>query len=157
MREADHGYPRTRAEQVTPELVAAFERLLPQLSPAAAPLGPAELEEIVRGPATTLFLARDTGDSRIVGAVVLVMFRIPSGLRARIESLVVDQSARRQSVGEALCRAAISEARARQADTVDLTSSPRRLAANELYRKLGFELRDTNTYRCTFRATGARG
>jgi ribosomal protein S18 acetylase RimI-like enzyme len=139
------------ARTVTFELVAAFERLLPQLSPTAAKLGFGELLEIVRSPATTLFLARDDGAAAaIVGAVVLVAFRIPSGMRARIESLVVDQAARKRGVGEALCRAALARARERGADTVDLTSSPSREAANQLYRRIGFALRDTNTYRYAF-------
>jgi ribosomal protein S18 acetylase RimI-like enzyme len=138
---------------VTAELVAAFERLLPQLSPGAPPLDAVALAEIVDSPATELFVARDgdggvgVGAGTVVGAVTLVVFRIPSGLRARIESLVVDRDARRRGVGEALCRAALARASERGVDTVDLTSSPARDAANGLYRRLGFTLRGTNVYR----------
>jgi ribosomal protein S18 acetylase RimI-like enzyme len=76
-----------------------------------------------------------------------VVFRIPTGLRAWIEDVVVDGSARGRGVGEALNRAAIDRARAAGATTVDLTSRPSREAANRLYRRLGFEQRTTNVYR----------
>lgn len=135
-------------KQVTPALVAAFARFLPQLSPGATPLGEAELEEIVHGPGTRLMVAAD-GDDHL-GAVTLVVFRIPSGKRARIESLVVDAGARGRGVGTALCQAAMAMARAVGAEAVDLTSSPERAAANRLYAALGFELRRTNVYRHRF-------
>jgi ribosomal protein S18 acetylase RimI-like enzyme len=141
---------------VTAELVAAFERLLPQLSPGLPPLEARDLAEIVDSPATALFVAHDRGDDvgsdagAVVGAVTLVLFRIPSGLRARIESLVVDRAARGRGVGEALCRAALARARERGAATVDLTSAPSRHTANGLYQRLGFTLRATNVYRYSF-------
>ena len=140
---------------MSPALVAAFARLLPQLSPAAPALGAAELTEIVSAPATTLLLARNAGDAAILGAVTLVVFRIPSGPRARIESLVVDQAARGRGVGEALCRAALERARALGADSLDLTSSEGRAAANRLYVKLGFARRATNVYRYDLRGGDA--
>jgi ribosomal protein S18 acetylase RimI-like enzyme len=132
---------------VTPDLVTAFGRLLPQLAPAAPSLDARDLEEIVSAPGTTLFIARDQTDGSIAGTATLVGFRIPSGRRARIESLIVDQGARRQGVGQALCQAALERARELGADTVDLTSSHARQAANELYARLGFERRASNVYR----------
>ena len=79
--------------------------------------------------------------------MTLVTFRIPTGLRAFIEDVVVDVSARREGIGEALTREAIAIARAKGARTIDLTSRPSREAANRLYQRLGFERRDTNVYR----------
>jgi ribosomal protein S18 acetylase RimI-like enzyme len=87
------------------------------------------------------------GEPAILGSMTLVVFRIPTGLRAWIEDVVVDGSARGRGVGEALNRAAIDRARAAGATTVDLTSRPSREAANRLYRRLGFEQRTTNVYR----------
>jgi ribosomal protein S18 acetylase RimI-like enzyme len=132
---------------VTPDLVAAFERLLPQLSPAAPRLDARDLAEIVSSPGATVFIARDPADGSIVGTATLIGFRIPSGRRARIESLIVDQGARRRGVGQALCQAALVRAREMGADTVDLTSSHARQAANELYSRIGFERRASNVYR----------
>jgi ribosomal protein S18 acetylase RimI-like enzyme len=133
------------AVAVTDELVAAFARLVPQLSRSSPVPGEAELAEIVASPATVLLVARQAG--AIVGSLTLVLFRIPTGVRAWIEDVVVDESARGQGVGEALSRRAIDLAASAGARTVDLTSRPSREAANRLYRRIGFEQRDTNVYR----------
>jgi ribosomal protein S18 acetylase RimI-like enzyme len=87
--------------------------------------------------------------AEIVGLLTLVVFRIPTGVRAWIEDVVVDESARGHGVGEALNRAALDDARRRGAKTVDLTSRPSRAAANRLYQRLGFVARETNVYRFT--------
>jgi ribosomal protein S18 acetylase RimI-like enzyme len=139
------------AEEVTSELVEAFARLLPQLSPNAARLSAAELGEMIRAPGTYLLLARERPSDRqggtILGTVTLVVFRTPSGVRANIESVVVDGAARGRGIGEALCREAVACAERAGADTVDLTSAPARAAANRLYLRLGFQRRETNVYR----------
>ena len=131
--------------EVTPEVVAAFERLVPQLSRSNPPPSAAELSEIAASTATVLLLAHD--GEQVVGALTLAVFRIPTGLRAWIEDVVVDEAARGRGVGEALNQAALDHARAIGARTVDLTSRPSREAANRLYRRLGFVERDTNVYR----------
>jgi ribosomal protein S18 acetylase RimI-like enzyme len=129
----------------TPELVTALNVLLPQLSSNAQPLSLADLETLVHSPSTTLFVARNDDD--VVGTLTLVVFPIPSGERAWIEDVVVDEGARGLGVGEALTRAALDVARSNGVRTVDLTSRPSREAANALYLKLGFERRETNVYR----------
>ncbi|MEY4365894.1 MAG: hypothetical protein RLZZ305_1238 [Actinomycetota bacterium] len=136
-----------RATAVTDEIVEAFSVLIPQLSSSNPPPGREQLASIVASPACVLFLARV--DGRIVGSLTLATFPIPTGVRAWIEDVVVDAGARGHGVGEALNRAAIDEARLRGAITVELTSRPSREAANRLYRRLGFELRETNVYRYT--------
>lgn len=134
-----------KAGGITPEVVDAFARLIPQLSSSNPPPTAAQLSEIVSDPGSVLFLARI--DGTIVGSLTLATFRIPTGVRAWIEDVVVDGAARGQGVGEALNRAALDEARARGAITVELTSRPSREAANRLYRRLGFVQRETNVYR----------
>lgn len=135
----------TVADAVTPDLVAAVTRLLPQLSSSAPPPTPSQVEEIVTSPATQLLVARVHGE--IVGALTLVVFRIPSGVRAWIEDVVVDEATRGQGVGDALNREALRLAAEQGAKTVELTSRPSREAANRLYQRLGFKVRDTNVYR----------
>ncbi len=132
---------------VTDELVDAMQRLIPQLSSSNPPPGRAELEEIVTSPATTLFVARDRGG--IVGALTLVSFRIPTGVRTRIEDVVVDETRRGQRVGERLSEAALERARSLGARSTDLTSRPSREAANRLYARMGFARRESNVYRYT--------
>jgi ribosomal protein S18 acetylase RimI-like enzyme len=131
--------------KVDDELVAAFERLVPQLSSSSPPPTERELAAIITSRATVLFVARDEG--QIVGSLSLVLFRIPTGLRAWIEDVVVDSGVRGKGVGEALNRRALDHAAKAGAKTVDLTSRPNREIANRLYQKLGFVARDTNVYR----------
>lgn len=136
----------TEALSVDDELVEAFARLVPQLSRSSLPPGRTELAEMVGAPGTHLLVARGP-DGRIVGTLTLVVFRIPTGVRAWIEDVVVDEDARGRGVGEALTRSALGIAADTGARTVDLTSRPTREAANRLYRRLGFEPRDTNVWR----------
>jgi ribosomal protein S18 acetylase RimI-like enzyme len=133
------------ADESTPEVLEGLNQLLPQLSTSAALLTASEVEALIDSPAVTLFLARDEG--RIVGTLTLVIFPIPTGLRAWIEDVVVDEAARGTGVGEALTNAAVAEARSRHVRSLDLTTRPSREAANRLYARLGFELRETNVYR----------
>jgi ribosomal protein S18 acetylase RimI-like enzyme len=135
------------ATAVTDELVDAFDRLIPQLSTSSPPPGRSGLEAIVADRDSALFVARV--DGRVVGSLTLALYRVPTGLKAWIEDVVVDSAARGHGVGEALNRAALDEARRRGAKDVSLTSRPSREAANRLYRRLGFEPRDTNIYRKT--------
>jgi ribosomal protein S18 acetylase RimI-like enzyme len=135
------------ANEVTPELVDAMARLVPQLSRSAPAPSAAVLAEMVASPATQLFVARDGAGGRIVGMLTLVLVRIPTGLRAFIEDVVVSEEARGTGCGEALSRAAVDAASAAGARYVDLTSRPSREAANRLYQRLGFNQRDTNVYR----------
>jgi ribosomal protein S18 acetylase RimI-like enzyme len=135
------------AGSVTPELVGAIARLLPQLSTSSPAPTESELAAMLAAPGTRLLLARDGQDGTIVGTLTLVCFRIPTGIRAWIEDVIVDESARGKGVGETLTKEAIRLAHETGARTVDLTSSPSRQAANRLYQRLGFVLRDTNVYR----------
>jgi ribosomal protein S18 acetylase RimI-like enzyme len=132
---------------VTDEVVEAFAHLVPQLSASAAPPDRAALHRIVSSPAATLLIARTGTGGKIVGTLTLIMFSIPTGLRARIEDVVVDESARGQGIGEELSLTAISIARAAGARNVDLTTRPSRAAAGRLYERIGFQARETRVYR----------
>ncbi len=127
------------------EVVAAVQRLVPQLSASATVPAAEQVAEVCEAEATVLLLARL--DGAIAGMLVLVLFRLPTGLRAWIEDVVVDGDARGRGVGEALSREALRRATAAGAVTVDLTSRPSRAAAVRLYERLGFERRQTGVYR----------
>lgn len=130
---------------VTDELVQAFGRLLPQLSSSAEALDAEALHGLVDWPGNHLLVARV--DTEIMGTLTLVTFPIPTGLRAWIEDVVVDEAARGRGVGAALTREAVRLAGAAGARTVDLTSRPSRAEANRLYERLGFQIRDSKVYR----------
>lgn len=129
-----------RVTGVDDELLAAFARLVPQLSTAAPPTRD-EIAEVV---ATAILLV--ARDPEIIGMLTMHVYRIPTGLQAHIDDVVVDVAARGRGVGEALSREALALARTARAKSVNLTSHPRREAANRLYQRLGFQRRDTNVY-----------
>jgi ribosomal protein S18 acetylase RimI-like enzyme len=132
-------------DKVSDELVEAFERLIPQLSRSTPALGVDDLTTLVGWSGIRLLIARV--DGRIMGTLTLVTFPIPTGTRAWIEDVVVDEAARGRGVGAALTNEAVVIARAAGARTVDLTSRPSREAANRLYQRVGFAPRETNVYR----------
>src|SRR2546422_9647996 len=130
------------ANRVDDELVAAFNRLVPQLSRSAAVPTPDLIREIVDAQASTVLVARDRRDAgRIVGMLTLVVFRIPTGVRAWIEDVVVDEAVRGGGVGPALSQEAARRAVGLGARTVELTSRPSREAANGLDQSVGCVLR----------------
>ena len=132
------------AHEATEELLAAVHRLLPQLSEARTPPTLGQLAETVAG--QTVLVARDGDDGSIVGTATLVMYRVSSGLKARIEDVIVDSSVRGQGVGEALVREAMARASEAKVLMLELTSMPYRESANRLYKRLGFVRKPTNVY-----------
>ena len=139
------------ARVVNEELVDAFAILIPQLSSSSPPPGAEELQQLVDSPDSILLIARDPQqDNRIVGTMCLAFYLIPTGMKAWIEDVVVDGDARGRGVGDKLNRHALELAQARGAKGVDLTSRPSREAANRLYQRIGFDLRETNVYRYKF-------
>ena len=157
----------TVAEKADPELHEVVLGLVPQLSSSAPPTFE-RLRDIIEGSATTLLLARSAGAGaahvdeeggsdpagHVVGMLTLVVFTLPTGIRAWIEDVVVDTESRGGGVASALILAAIEHADQLGARTVDLTSRPVREAANRLYVRLGFTQRETNVYRRTLTANG---
>lgn len=141
--------------EATDEVVKAMGRLLPQLSGSATPVDKEALGRLVAWAGNTILIARVEGE--IVGMLTLVMFPIPSGLRARIEDVVVDESVRGRGVGAGLMQEAVRLAQAAGVRTIDLTSRPSREAANRLYEGLGFRPRDSLVYRLADGALGQEG
>lgn len=135
-----------RVEQLDQDLVEQVGALVAQLSASAPRPKRSELQEILESPATTLFVALDAS-SKVVGSLTLAVFRLPSGVRAWIEDVVVAEDARGHGIGALLVDTAVRVASKMGARTVDLTSRPDRLAANRLYQRAGFEVRRTNVYR----------
>jgi ribosomal protein S18 acetylase RimI-like enzyme len=130
--------------QFDDDLFEALTRLIPQLS-RSANLTPALLRDLLAHDATILVVARL--HDRIVGVLTLVIYPLPTGKRAHIDDVVVDQSARGHGVGGCLVKAAIAISAQHGVRTVDLTSRPSRNAAIRLYTGLGFKQRDSHIYR----------
>ena len=133
-----------QVHQATEELLEAIERLLPQLNEARRPPTLAQLAETVSS--QTVLVARDDEGGAIVGTLTLVLYRVASGLKGRIEDVIVDEAVRGQGVGEALTREGMARANAAQVLMLELTSMPYRETANRLYKRLGFVRKPTNVY-----------
>jgi ribosomal protein S18 acetylase RimI-like enzyme len=127
-------------------LHAALQGLVPQLSRSNPPPTVDAVRAILAHEAITQFVAR-TGDGTIVGVSTLATFPIPTGWRAWVEDVIVDEASGGQGIGRLLTEAMLDRARALGCTTVDLTSRPSREVANHLYRKVGFRPRETNVYR----------
>jgi ribosomal protein S18 acetylase RimI-like enzyme len=132
----------TRADDA---LLEAFQRLIPQLTNDNPPPTLDELTALVAEASSTLLVARSSSQ-QIIGALSLTIYRVPTGIRAIIEDVIVDGPARGQGVGQALLQRALKIAKQKGAAGISLTSNPLRVAANRLYVKLGFVKRETNAY-----------
>ena len=129
--------------EASEELVEAIRRLLPQLTEARTPPTLEQLQQVVT--TQTLLVARDD-DGVARGTLTFVLYRVSSGLKGRIEDVIVDESARGQGVGELLVREGMRLANEAGVLMLELTSMPYRQAANRLYRRLGFVRKPTNVY-----------
>ena len=135
--------------EMSQKVYDTFERLIPQLSSSAKTPTWEELEDLIASKAGIVLAAVDDEDpeEKILGTMTLVVFRIPTGVRGWVEDVVVDKEARGQGIGEKLIRTSIERAKAEGAKTLDLTSRPSRVEAHRLYKRCGFEMRET----CVFR------
>lgn len=133
----------TQATEATTELHEAIVRFLPQLNEARRP---PTLEQLAHTVENQVVLVARTGEGAIIGTATLVLYRVSSGLKARLEDVIVDESARGQGIGEALTREVMARANAAQVLMLELTSMPYRETANRLYKRLGFVRKPTNVY-----------
>jgi ribosomal protein S18 acetylase RimI-like enzyme len=129
-----------------PALTDALQRLVPQLSRSNPPPDLTAVQAMLAHQAITQFVARDDAGT-IVGVSTLAVFPIPTGHRAWVEDVIVDEASAGHGIGAQLTKAMLARARELGCVTVDLTSRPSREAANHLYRKVGFTQRETNVYR----------
>ena len=131
--------------QADEELYEAFQHLIPQLTNNNPPPSLNDLSALVRNEASTLIVVRNE-NAKIIGALTLTVYRVPTGIRSIIEDVVVDSSARGQGIGEALISRAIEVAREKCASNISLNCNPMRESANRLYQRMGFKKRETNAY-----------
>lgn len=133
------------AENYSEFLLEGVNLLIPQLSNSASLLTKKQLTDILDSKSSHLFIA--TSNNHIYGMLTIVIIKIPTGIRAWIEDVVVSEDARGKGVGLLLLNTAIDFSKSNNCKTIDLTSRPGRKSANNLYRKAGFIKRETNVYR----------
>lgn len=140
----------TIENEASEELLTAMNKLIPQLSSSTPQMDAQTLKAYLEQPGVYLFVARSDAEpdhGAIVGMSTLATFRLPTGLRAWVEDVVVDGAARGQGIGQRLVDAMVAYGQEIHAKSIDLTSRPSREAANRLYQRSGFVLRETNVYR----------
>lgn len=131
----------------TPEIMQTINNLLMQLNPDSKILSQEYAKDMIEGDSNRIFVARESVGNKIVGMLTLIIFCAPSAKKGQLEDVVVDENYRGKGIGEKLIIAAINQAREENVKRLDLTSNPKRVAANSLYQRLGFKIRDTNVYR----------
>ena len=141
----------SKATQVTGELLDALHKLVPQLTSNNPPPSETQLAHLLDSGTSSLLVARwPDQNGLIAGILTLIVYPVPTGIRAHIEDVVVDGGYRGKGIGEALVLEALRLAREAGANRVLLTSNPKREAANRLYQRLGFKRRETNVYFYSF-------
>ncbi len=129
----------------------SIQLLLPQLTDSKIDFDLAAFKQVIQSPNTYLLAAVEA--KQLHGILTLTLYRIPSGLQAHIDDVVVDTNVRGRGIGRRLMEEALTICKQNQVDQVHLSSHPRRIAANRLYRKLGFEQRETHVYALDLRKT----
>ena len=86
-------------------------------------------------------------DGRIVATGTLCIKHTLEFAIADIESVVVSSRCRGKGYGKELITAMIEAAKGLKVHHIQLTSNPKRVAANKLYQNLGFERYETNCYK----------
>lgn len=135
-------------EDLKPDYLEAINRLIAQLSTSSHPFTEAELNSLIASPQSHLYALEY--DEKIIGMVTLCIYQCPTGRKAWIEDVVVDQNHRGKGYGKLMLRKAMEECQNRGNVTLMLTSRPSRIVANQLYQSLGFEKRETNVYKMKF-------
>src|SRR5882762_11796237 len=104
--------------EVTPQLLAALARLLPQLNPKLRVPDEERLRRLIDDSAATLLVAKEGDD--IVGTTTVILYTTPFWIKARLDEVVVDDAARGKGIGEALVSAALEVGRERGAQIAEL-------------------------------------
>ena len=131
----------------SPEDLTSINKLTKQLGDHADRISTADMKEIIKSKAVRLFVARRLNSKEIVGMLTMIVFRISFAKKGFLEDFVVDKKYRGIGIGAKLIKSATDKAKKLGVSYLDYTSRPTRLAANNLYNRLGFRKRDTNVYR----------
>ena len=132
----------------SPEYHEAMQRFLNQLTTSPMVLTESMFQELLKSENSHLFFIMK--DEQIAGMLTVGIYHSPTGGKAWIEDVVVDETFRGQGLSKLLVAHAIEFVKAQQIPSLMLTSNPKRIAANKLYQAMGFERKETNVYRMKF-------
>ena len=132
----------------SPEYHEAMQRFLNQLTTSPMVLTESMFHQLLASENSHLFFIMK--DEQIVGMLTVGIYYSPTGGKAWIEDVVVDETFRGQGLSKQLVAHAIEFVKSKQIPLLMLTSNPKRIAANKLYQAMGFERKETNVYRMKF-------
>lgn len=135
----------TEIDEFHPGLSESIYRLLLQLTEKQLDFSDDMLRLVIESPNSHLLVATD--DDELVGMLTIATYITPTGKKAWIEDVVVDEIHRGKGFAKELISYAIDWARRQDIPILMLTSNPKRVAANQLYPKMLFQRRETNVYR----------
>ena len=132
----------------SPEYHEAMQHFLDQLTSNPMILTEEMFKELLASSNSHLFFLLK--DGQIAGMLTIGIYYSPTGGKAWIEDVVVDESFRGQGLSKLLVAHAIEFTKAQQIPSLMLTSNSKRIAANKLYQTMGFSRKETNVYRMKF-------
>ena len=134
--------------EMKPGYLASINNLLSQLSDSVHTITEEELTSLLSSSQSHLYVLES--DGQFIGMTTLCLYQCPTGWKAWIEDVVVDQNYRGKGYGKVMIDKVIALCRNKGNMTLMLTSRPSRIVANQLYQSLGFEKRETNVYKMKF-------
>ena len=130
------------------EYQEAMQRFLDQLTSHPMTLTEPMFRQLLESANSHLFFLMK--DEQIAGMLTVGIYHSPTGGKAWIEDVVVDETFRGEGLSKLLVSHAIEFTKSQQIPLLMLTSNPKRMAANKLYQAMGFERKETNVYRMKF-------
>ena len=135
-------------QSYSPEYHEAMQRFLDQLTTNPMTLTEEIFRQLLASPNSHLFFLMK--DEQIAGMLTVGIYHSPTGGKAWIEDVVVDETFRGQGLSKLLVAHAIEFTKSQGIPSLMLTSNPKRIAANKLYQAMGFGRKETNVYRMKF-------
>ena len=132
----------------SPEYHEAMQRFLNQLTTSPMVLTESMFHQLLDSENSHLFFI--IKDEQIAGMLTVGIYHSPTGGKAWIEDVVVDETFRGQGLSKVLVAHAIEFVKSQQIPLLMLTSNSKRIAAKKLYQAMGFERKETNVYRMKF-------
>lgn len=123
----------------------AMQRFLDQLTTNPMTFTEAMFRQLLDSDNSHLFFL--VKDEQIAGMLTVGIYHSPTGGKAWIEDVVVDEAFRGQGLSKLLVAHAIEFTKSMGIPSLMLTSNSKRIAANKLYQAMGFERKETNVYR----------
>lgn len=117
------------------------KELTQQLDPSVVIYEQALYRAVLNG-----FVSKIYDQGKLVGLGWIFARQTMLRKQAVVEDMIVDENYRGKGYGKKMLLELIDWARQQGVDTIELTSNPKRIAANELYKKVGFSLHPTNHY-----------